>query len=1610
MTLIKNNIRYFINPIYQLPLFVFLLNANFLFAQPVADFSATPLSGCTPLTVSFADKSTGNPTSWSWNLGNGITSPEKNPTTTFFTAGVYNVRLTVTNASGSNSITKNQFITVYAKPTVNFTVNDSSTCIPANLKFTDLSKTSIGAINSWRWDFDDGTFSSVQSPQHNYNTAGDYNITLKVTNTGGCSNTFTKLSYIKAIDSIRTVFSFTQPTKCKPPETISFTNNTVGPGVLRFLWDFGDNTSSTSGSPNHTYSQAGVFSIKLTVTNNFGCKDSLVLKDTLVLKNVKSSFTSADTICTNTNLSLTNTSAPRSLSSSWYFSDGTFAFGNSPTKKWSNSGVYKVKLINNYSSCIDSVTKNITVINLPIANLKSDDSNSCRIPFTVHFSDLSANAVKWLWTFGDGNTSAEKNPTNTYKSEGEFDVKLDITDRFGCSGIRGEYHFIMVAKPEISIDTAEGGGCIPYVFKPVANIFSPDSVVSYFWDFGNGSTSNLKSPSTTYTALGNYAVKFKMKTIDGCEDSTTLENAVKIGTMPVVNFGLAPNVVCPGQNVQFTDSSVSVDRWEWKFGDGNTSALKNPQNAYFDTGNVVIKLIAWNNGCSDSISKSRLVKVLPGAARFKPLYNCDNKLEVFFSDSSILPESWLWDFADGTTSTSQNPTHLFSRYDEYQVSLTTKNSTCTNKKILPVKLVNETPDFRASNNWLCKSDSVIFYFANFKKENITSYKWDYGDGTVDSTQLDSIVHYYLVPGSYNVKLTVTDIHECDETVTKDNFIHIVDPKAGFKIEGSGGCLNKVLYFTDTTFTPNTHNLARSTWDFGDGQSQTFLAPFPSTIPHVYTQTGNFYPFLIITDSVGCSDSIIYATPITINQPVARFFSPNYNTCIVDTVVFRNASSGDNLKYVWSFGDSTFSTAKLPLKQYATNGNYTVKLVVNDAVGCVDSLTTTNYINVKDVQASFKVSDSIGTCTPFEVSFTNTSVNGNAQSWEFGDGGVSTAVNPVYHYNSPGIYYAKLTSKRSNNCTGVAIKKIEVNSPTATLTYSPLFGCAPVDVRFHLSTTNKVSYVWDFDDGTSFVSPDSNVVHNYLLPGGFVPKVVLQDSGCFVSVIGNDSVKIFSSTVNFGVSDSSFCDTSTVFFSDSTISGSPVTGYRWDFGDNSTSTLQNPSHLYSKPGTYNVQLSISTLYGCYDSTVKHNLIKAATKPLISISGEKAYCGPSNIFLQGNLLNADTSSIIWLWAFSNGVVFAGQNFAPLQFNDTGTFNVQLIAINGSGCNDTAHSQIIVKPLPTTFAGTDTTICLGSVAQLHATGADLYEWKPALFLSCVNCNSPTVTPVNSNTYFVKGTNLSGCDAIDSVFVVVKKPFTISGVKGTDSVCAGKKIELFAGGAENYIWTPAEGINNAAISNPIIEPPISSVYKVVGFDSSNCFKDSASIYIKVNLNPTVNAGADIMLTAGKAVTLSPQYSPDIVTWKWQPSTALNCSDCARPIASPLEDVTYKIEVTNSVGCTKTDDIFIKVSCDRNNLFMPTAFTPNNDRQQLNETFYPSGFGIYKVTAFKIYNRYGTLVFENGNFLPNNKNSGWNGIYKGKPAPIDSYIYTVEFICMNHEVVHVNGNILLLR
>ena len=400
---------------------------------PVANFTATPVSGMVPLPVQFTDASTGAITSYLWTFGDGATSTEQNPSHQYNTVGNYTVSLNVTGLAGSNTKTVTGFITVNkaVPPVAWFSGTPTTGTVPLTVGFTDET---IGTVTSYLWTFGDGSTSTEKNPSHQYNATGTYSVKLTVTNSAG-SNTITRQKYIRVDKVDLPVAGFTgTPTTGTVPLTVGFTDASTG-AITSYLWTFGDGSTSTEQSPSHEYTAPGTYTVKLKVTGEPGGSNTITRQNYIRVDKVPlpaAGFTGTPTTGTvPLTVGFTDASTGAITSYLWTFGDGSTSTEQSPSHQYTAPGTYTVSLKVTGPGGSNTITKqNYIIVNkvaLPVAGFTGTPTTGT-VPLTVGFTDASTGAItSYLWTFGDGSTSTEQSPSHTYTKAGSYTVKFKVT-------------------------------------------------------------------------------------------------------------------------------------------------------------------------------------------------------------------------------------------------------------------------------------------------------------------------------------------------------------------------------------------------------------------------------------------------------------------------------------------------------------------------------------------------------------------------------------------------------------------------------------------------------------------------------------------------------------------------------------------------------------------------------------------------------------------------------------------------------------------------------------------------------------------------------------------------------------------------------------------------------------------------------------------------------------------------------------------------------------------------------------------------------------------------------------------------------------------------------
>jgi gliding motility-associated-like protein len=666
--------------------------------------------------------------------------------------------------------------------------------------------------------------------------------------------------------------------------------------------------------------------------------------------------------------------------------------------------------------------------------------------------------------------------------------------------------------------------------------------------------------------------------------------------------------------------------------------------------------------------------------------------------------------------------------------------------------MKKAADFSYDTNKKCKPADISFQAISENLANVQSFRWEI-NGFDTTTKVPVFTHFFSDAGTFGLKLTTTDVTGCVDSIRKP--VLISGSEAAFSRTHLDDCTKLTATFSDESKSFGANNIVSWKWDFGDGK--TIEKTNAQPIAHTYDEAGNYLVKLLIKDAAGCTDSLVSADSVEIKDLKADWEADD-KACLGFPISLKNNSVGEYISALWYFGDGS---PALPGTEknytYKDTGRYDLKLVIENNMGCKDSLVSKQYVRIAKPLASFSVKDSISFCPPFDVAFTNTSDFFNEVEWKI-ETETSNEINHRKLFTQPGVYEVLLTVKSpDNNCTASASKTITVHrSEDALIEYDPEQACLPGLVNFKaFDKLASARFYWDFGDGNILDTAANKITHTYTDLGSFTPKIILTEAnGCVITIAGIKPILIKGAKPKFDVSDYFFCDSGYVSITDSTTYNEPIVKYTWNFGDGMVSNLKTPPvHQYTSPGNYLVGLIVETASGCRDTAQLQTPVRLVNSPRIGIAGDSIICVNDKIRHSGTLEQAD-SSVRWAWRFPNGNNASMQKPPIQQYTKAGTFYIETIAVNGSGCADTAIQNIYVHPNPEATLPASVTTTVGSPVLLpgkYSPNTVSYAWSPDSTLSCNNCPQPVATPRFDTKYTVSIVDSNGCRNKENINVNV-------------------------------------------------------------------------------------------------------------------------------------------------------------------------------------------------------------------------------------------------------------------
>ena len=1035
------------------------------------------------------------------------------------------------------------------------------------------------------------------------------------------------------------------------------------------------------------------------------------------------------TVCVGQNVNFTNTSSanggPALSSYQWDFGDGNSATTANATHAFSTAGTFTITLVaTNANGVADAEIKPayITVNPLPNVNF-SANGLGCTVPLTLSFSNSSSQGANFsqAWNFGNSQTSNQYTPPSiTYNSQGTFQVVLTVTNNStGC--VNSLTQPIVVSNFQAGI-TAPAVGCVG---QPIA--FQDNSTAganAWSWNFGSAGQSNAENPNFTYNSPGTYTVSLtSQNTNSGCSGSTTQQIVVQANTIP--SFYANPTANCAPGSIQFFNTTNLAGTYVWNFGDGQTYTGPNPPAHLYQTSGLFDVSLTFTSsaGCSGTKTLQDYIEITPVEAGF---YALDTggcaPFTVQFIDTSYTPSnpivSWQWNFGNGQTYSGQVPPPQTYGVGLYNVSLIiTTASGCTDTIIkTPYVTVGsiDSVDFSWDPNITCANTDVEFeseFYISVPYDSAEiSYLWDFSQGI--STQDDPTFQFSQDTGWVDVTLYV-NFRGCIDSLELDSVLYVLAPIAQFNPNTYLVCnptsLPVTFQFQNTAIEGEDSDSVALHYEWNDNSPNTYFNNSQLDLPnggntsHASANYGTYQIEQVVHNyTTGCSDSITLA--ITISQLQSAFLLPDDTICKGDAIGLFNQSTTWSAHpvntWIYTFGNGQqINNGPNVNYVYPASGTYNINLLVFNSVGC--SSTSSQTILVANKPVAGLLAPSYAGCSPFPVSFTNTSysiVNGlplATFNTTFSDNNTSvttTNVNQAINHTfvGNGVYTATLTATDINGCVSNPVSvQITLTKPTALISADTVICVLDSSVIASLSTGEAaLQYAWSVNgnnigsDSLCILDLPSN--NNGLFSTHLLSLIVTDGNGCKDTTLQTIFVSQPHAAPTYSFSGAAidvngnyscpplFCD-----FTDVSSSMGTITNWNWSFGNGNNSILQNPDNTLVTSGTFTLSMSVTDEFGCTDDTTVANYVSIGG-PLgtpIWIQ-DNTICAQGALFTIQNPSNIDSVS----WNLGNGVWVADSLSFPYFYPNTGTYNPSVTVYDTAGC----QILYLLDPLTASVSG--------------------------------------------------------------------------------------------------------------------------------------------------------------------------------------------------------------------------------------------------------------------------------------------------------------------------------------
>jgi len=1186
--------------------------------------------------------------SYLWNFDSESSSTELNPVYTFDSGGTKQISLTMSIPGCESFFSQN--VEVNTGPSISFSYTNN--CFGEEVQFINNSETTNTSI---LWDFgDESPSESAFSPQHLYTLAGEYTISLEITNnTNGCVS---KLEEVIIVND-QPLINFSHDTPIFENITSQFYAQDLtleGDNVAQWSWNFGDSFYSNDQTTQITFSSSDTIEVVLSVTTAQGCSDQF--KDNIIIQPAEkpiTNFNLPNSVCLNEQIEISNTtingvnyqwdfcmndldSLPQyhganAISEASFTADIDIVFEEGQWYGYVTDFLLKKIFRLDYGDNLDNTP---VLVDLGNPNDLLNNPNQMRLyedqGIWYGFIVNSGNNLFIRWTFGDGLDA----PPSTTESLGNFG---SLSRPYAIQIIKENDKYIAI----ISNNSSNNITLINFG-ATLSNNPSVADAISIGNDIGLNAADKISVIETNglwYGLICSYGqdkifrIEFGSTLFDSNYTYTDLGTVDKPIGIELIKEGFFYYGLVVGQTTGFYRINFGID----------IEAIPTIESI----GKLEI---------ADQFRTLKVVRESPGWHAYSTSRNNGIVNRIDFNDQCT---------GNLAPNTEIEPKHLiFDTPESFAIELTafSSNGNIDVSSQTITVIDTQAPEISFSiDGSQCIANTNTF--TTSENAAITSYSWDFNADNIEDSNEQNPSYQFESIGTQDVKLVVQASNGCFNNTSQEIVLYPEPPTPSFELNTELLCSNAELAFNNLSDeSAHTPEIISYLWDF-DGEETSVEAN-----PAYTFSTGGTKQISLTMSIPGCESFFSQNVEVIAGPSVAFDF---IDDCEGLEIFMNNQTTGDSIsEYLWDFGDGFTNTTESPSHAYQSANDYQITLSSTNDMGCTNTLEKPITVySLPTVSFSAEAG-----CENLKLQFTDGSLADNANitawNWDFDGLGSATNQNPEFKFETAGEYEVTLSAETNFGC-------VETTKQTVTIAPSPMvdfiasLGCLNELTTFtDLTTTTAsnplTSWYWEID-GKIFT--EQNPQYAFKNSGAYdIALTVTPQNNCAIKI--NKEVYIENlPSVDFSAANT--CDNEFTLFTDlSEVETSPIISRIWDFAGLATANGSNAAFKFPQSGIYGVTLTVVNENGCSNSITKSVEIFAA--PTAAFSVDVNFGAPP---LEVNFTNKSTGTDNFIWDFNDDANSVSSEVHPeFVFNEVKDYNVKLIAENELNCSDTTFAKII------------------------------------------------------------------------------------------------------------------------------------------------------------------------------------------------------------------------------------------------------------------------------------------------------------------------------------------------